>query len=289
VVYQPIGGIYGPNVIETGAPGVLAQFCEADLCGLRIAFYLPDGATSWLGSTYSLTIHGNTFSGVIPDPGAETNSVVIVEDPTCGCTEPSAINYTSDALYDDGTCESASLGSSCMNPHEMLWGTAIYMDLGFEPLNIIELYPGEYALGKDKWCSFTYQGGAIRISAHGGDPVIYVKDACGGNVLYYMDDFTQGVFISLNPVLSLSCDDGLVPGETYYIQTLNLNYNSDYVVELGLTHFPGCTDPLASNYNACASIDDGSCDTCPADLDNSGVVNVTDLLQFVSAYGTSCN
>ncbi|MEY3399354.1 MAG: hypothetical protein RL220_1948 [Bacteroidota bacterium] len=80
----------------------------------------------------------------------------------------------------------------------------------------------------------------------------------------------------------------------------------------------GCTDPLATNFNACATTSDGSCEynygctysvatnydplaltddgtcifeltsSCPADLNNDGLVGIVDLLTFVSAYGTVC-
>ncbi len=59
---------------------------------------------------------------------------------------------------------------------------------------------------------------------------------------------------------------------------------------------PGCTYSNALNFNPNASIDDQSCmfdcdgDTdCPADLNNDGVVNTADLLDFLSAFGSVCD
>jgi hypothetical protein len=79
----------------------------------------------------------------------------------------------------------------------------------------------------------------------------------------------------------------------------------------------GCTYSYASNYNADATSDDGSCDyedcdpyagydagydagvasvdcpdgssSCPSDLDNDGAVATTDLLIFLSAFGDTCD
>jgi hypothetical protein len=55
----------------------------------------------------------------------------------------------------------------------------------------------------------------------------------------------------------------------------------------------GCTYVDATNYNPAAGIDDGSClfDTanpCPEDLNEDGIINAADLLQFLGAFGTSC-
>lgn len=56
----------------------------------------------------------------------------------------------------------------------------------------------------------------------------------------------------------------------------------------------GCTNPDATNYNPEASLDDGSCvgivdNACIEDLNQDGVVSAADLLQLLSAFGTSCN
>jgi glucose/arabinose dehydrogenase len=56
----------------------------------------------------------------------------------------------------------------------------------------------------------------------------------------------------------------------------------------------GCTYGNATNYNAAAQVDDGSClfsvnCDCPADLDVDGVITVQDLLLFLVEYGTLCN
>jgi hypothetical protein len=54
----------------------------------------------------------------------------------------------------------------------------------------------------------------------------------------------------------------------------------------------GCTYPDALEYDPLATIDDGSCSICqsecPGDLNNDLVVNTTDLLAFLSSFGTTC-
>ncbi|MGB1032296.1 MAG: LamG-like jellyroll fold domain-containing protein, partial [Flavobacteriales bacterium] len=56
----------------------------------------------------------------------------------------------------------------------------------------------------------------------------------------------------------------------------------------------GCTNPNADNYNPNASLDDGSCvgiedNTCVEDLNQDGIISAADLLQLLSAFGSTCD
>jgi hypothetical protein len=53
--------------------------------------------------------------------------------------------------------------------------------------------------------------------------------------------------------------------------------------------------PTASNYDANADYDNGSCtfdttgsNACPNDIDGDGTVAVSDLLLLLSSYGSTC-
>lgn len=64
-------------------------------------------------------------------------------------------------------------------------------------------------------------------------------------------------------------------------------------IEVFVCGTPGCTYANATNYNASATSDDGSCQfdcvsTCPADLNGDGLVNFADLSLFLSTYGSVC-
>lgn len=56
----------------------------------------------------------------------------------------------------------------------------------------------------------------------------------------------------------------------------------------------GCTYAQAFNYQLTATVDDGSCvfdtdiNTCPADLNNDGVIGYSDLVQFLAVFGEFC-
>lgn len=74
------------------------------------------------------------------------------------------------------------------------------------------------------------------------------------------------------------------------------NFNAAALGDDGSCDFTcyGCIYEEASNYTMLATIDDGSCDfvlvsDCPADLNNDGVINASDLSIFLSAFGTFCN
>ena len=56
---------------------------------------------------------------------------------------------------------------------------------------------------------------------------------------------------------------------------------------------PGCTYPLAPNFNSAATMDDGSCEwtaepACVGDLDNDGAISVGDLLILLGVFGDPC-
>ena len=56
----------------------------------------------------------------------------------------------------------------------------------------------------------------------------------------------------------------------------------------------GCTTQEAVNYSSGAIFDDGSCQftaesSCPSDLDGDGLVGVSDVLELLTFFGTTCS
>lgn len=55
---------------------------------------------------------------------------------------------------------------------------------------------------------------------------------------------------------------------------------------------PGCTYPDASNFDANATVDDGSCtladQVCLGNFNEDNLINTTDLLGFLGVFGTTC-
>ena len=90
-------------------------------------------------------------------------------------------------------------------------------------------------------------------------------------------------------------DDGscIVVGCTYVGAD---NYDVANTIESGSCVFSGCTDPAAENFIAFANNDDGSCITepctggsCPFDTNGDGEIGSADLLDFLIAYGATCD
>ncbi len=65
------------------------------------------------------------------------------------------------------------------------------------------------------------------------------------------------------------------------------------LIEVLSCDVPGCMYPQAVNFNPEATVDDLSCsflctDNCPGDFDANGIIGVSDLLIFISIFGTTC-
>lgn len=118
---------------------------------------------------------------------------------------------------------------------------------------------GGTSIIKDVWYSFVYTGGTVTITtALGGltDTRLAVYTACGGTQIACNDDIASNNYASR---LILSCPQ-LTAGQTYLIQTGGYN-NAAGTFSISISSAPivGCTNPAASNYNACANQDNGTC------------------------------
>jgi 2',3'-cyclic-nucleotide 2'-phosphodiesterase (5'-nucleotidase family) len=70
------------------------------------------------------------------------------------------------------------------------------------------------------------------------------------------------------------------------------NYDADALFDNGTCDFTscvGCTYAGACNFDASATIDDGSCEFLEGDFDDNGYITISDLLQFLAVYQSSCN
>ena len=95
--------------------------------------------------------------------------------------------------------------------------------------------------------------------------------------------------------------------EEGYLTTVELDGNSNNTPTIGTLHCQlscsdvnandicdgleatGCSYPNATNFDPEATIDDHSCTfTCPADINNTGLVDTSDLLAFLVFFGSEC-
>jgi Putative metal-binding motif/Secretion system C-terminal sorting domain len=136
---------------------------------------------------------------------------------------------------------------------------------------------------KDLWYKFVYTGGNITVRTTLGsnaDTRIAVFASCGGTNIGCNDDISGTNYASQ---LLFTCAN-LTVGQTYYIQAGGYGTSSGtFTIQVTSAVVNGCTNPLALNYNACATVDDGSCVfTCtgPANDICSTAISIT-------AFGTA--
>lgn len=142
---------------------------------------------------------------------------------------------------------------------------------------------GGGTLIRDVWYKFVHIGGNVVVQTQLGtntDTRLAIYTACGGTQLACNDDY-GGTYRSY---IALSCTQ-LVIGNTYYIQAGGYNaVTGAFTLSVSATGVNGCTNPLATNYSACATVDDGSCvfPVLTAQFSYAPVANNCQNIQYTS-------
>lgn len=201
--------------------------------------------------TYYLQVDG--FNGQVGS--VDLNYSISESACLTGCTDVNAINYSASAVVDDGSCivptcapTTADNFTYCYNNSELTYFTYIAANPGDEV--IIAINAGTFEIG---WDFLTiYDGldntGAVLFSGDGDVAGLIVQSSTGA-ITIEIDSDTSG-----------SCGSGLSTA-------------LDYDVYCGVLAVLGCTDPAATNYDAAANFDDGSCIFCSDNLVEVEVVN----------------
>jgi hypothetical protein len=237
----------------------------------------------------------------------------------CGCTDTGACNFTVGATIDDGSCEydscagCADVNACNFDANAQINNPALCC---FD--NCVTLIMND--LFADGWNGAT----AVLTDAITGNIVgtAGLPAGASGTASFCLP---TGCY---NFVVGGGTFDGEISwtltGVTGGIQTGNANDPDGVTVSTGGANcVPACTEPLACNYDPTAGfsdctlcdysscsgctydnalnydenavIDDGSCEfgatanDCPADLDQNGIVGVSDLLIFIGEYGQLCD
>ena len=284
-------------------------------------FFLEDGATSFVAdmvvgsSWFVLSDAGNalpnddlqclimqvTSSGMVDatlnvqvfEQGEGTNpayKTFIVSGPgtyaavgdgnACGCTDPASCNFDINATYDDGSClmldECGVCGGEGIPEGEC--------DCDGNQLDALGVCGGDCAADDDA------DGVCDDV-----DDCVGAFDACGdcnGNDLG-CQGCTDDEACNYNPEALFQ------DGSCLYLDNCGIcggngsscndcvDYNENGLCDGDET--VGCTYPDATNYNDEASLDNGTCEfSCAADINGDGAIQLNDLLDLLSAYGTSC-
>jgi hypothetical protein len=176
-----------------------------------------------------------------------------------GCTNMNACNYNPAATVDNGTCTFGPANDVCTNATLLtVNGAALSTtNLGACVNGTTPTCGGTQQI-QDVWFKFDYTGGNITIATTLGtntDTRIAVWTGCGGTQIACDDDSGPGNA----SLISLSCGT-ITPGTTYYIQAGGFQQlEGTFTIQVTASVINGCTNPLATNYNACANSDNGTC------------------------------
>jgi hypothetical protein len=212
-----------------------------------------------------------------PDAGIDNGTC----DFSCnGCTLPAACNYNPDATIDDGSCvfdddcgvcggDNSTCGG-CTNPDACNYdpnatiddGSCIIGGIDFTMTVVLDNYPSEFT-----WVLVDASGATVASEGYAGLSGTVVTSYCLPDGCYDLtvnDSFGDGICCGFgNGSYTLTVAGSVVATGGDFGSTETTNFCTG--------DLPGCTDPDACNYNAAATVDDGSCTYPPADnLDCNG-------------------
>lgn len=198
-------------------------------------------------------------------------------NPDNGCTDPTACNYSPQAINDDGSCtvnddcgvcggDNSSCGG-CTNPQACNYDATAIVDDGSCVINGVNLtftlltdnYPGETT-----W-SLTDDAGNIIMDGgpYSGQQTTYTASACvptGCYVLTVNDSYGDGIqYGGVVGNYTMIDGDGNVLAQMVAGGNFGSQATDNFCVEATGSDVPGCTDNTACNYDATATADDGSC------------------------------
>jgi hypothetical protein len=286
-------GCYTITISDGFFPGEVS-YDLVDELGNSLASGFGLGANSF---TIGGAVCGCTDSGACNFDPAATDNDGSCEFITCaGCTDSAACNYDASATIDDASCCDDNCVTIQMSDlFGDTWNGANYQIFTIDgtlvatgALETAQVGDG-FSTGTDVIC---LADGCYYISVPGGffpGEVSWILFGINGAPL------SGGGNAGLDGDLIFSVGAGAcVVGCT---EPVACNYDpAANINDCNICEYSsclGCTYVGASNYDAAAGIDDGSClfdlsNPCPADLNEDGIVNTTDLLLFLGAFGTIC-
>jgi hypothetical protein len=260
----------GNSVAELlGSNGAIQH---ADICLIPGECYTAvmtnnTGPLGWYNGYFWINGNGVQYINDELSPNAQTESVSFSIDGTCGpivgCMDPNADNYNSEAQISDGSC----VYSGCTDPNALNFDYSATFDDGscdYCAINgtIASLYVCAFGNGEQL---------EMQILDGDGNEVIYVDNMTSGAIEYFNVCLVPGTCYTVN-MINNAGPYGWYGG--YYNITINGVQLSGTSLSSGLQYastifsidgtcgpvvIPGCTDPGALNYNAEATIEDGSC------------------------------
>ena len=249
------------NPLATDEDGSCATL---DACGICGGEGIPEGECDCAGNELdALGICGGDCLEDLDSDG------VCDVDEVCGCDDDTAINYDPSATEDDGNCnyDTAAPETFVFTPTPMsgtFYGT----------INI----DGVMATGLDWISAFDESGNCA-----GATSILMNEGVAYANLTIYGDDMTTSL-----------PDEGMNPGEGFQLVFYDASEDVfvTYVDDLGNEFLSGWENtygaPIPGWNNPTALFDFLTAVPCEGDYNEDGLVQLTDLLDFLSLYGTAC-
>ena len=253
-------GIYSPGGYTLTVDGVLLASGGA---------YGDGETTSFCTDNLNFGCTDPTACNYDPDAGIDNGTC----DYSCsGCTLPSACNYNPDATLDDGsclfnddcgvcggdnsTCSGCTDSTACnFDPDATLDdGSCVFGGLTFTMSVVLDNYPAEFS-----WTLTDASGALVASEGYSGltgtvETTYCLPDGCYD--LTVNDTFGDGICCAWGDgSYTLTVNGSTVAAGGDFGTTETTNFCTG--------DLPGCTNPIACNYNENATVDDGSC-TYPA-------------------------
>lgn len=117
-----------------------------------------------------------------------------------------------------------------------------------------------------------------------------IPNAAGLGYYYFFYDWemsSQGTVCASPPVAAVVNVVEGIEGCTY---PFAVNFNAQATLDDGSCVLGGCLDVTALNYSPYATVDDGSCTVqCASDLNGDGQIGAPDLLTLLAQWGSACD
>lgn len=190
------------------------------------------------------------YAGCTNSMATNYDPLATIDDGSCivpGCTDNTACNYNSTATVDDGSCEPMGCTDTTANNHDPIIGPGCDDGSCTYPVDCAGVVNGTAVLDQCGVCDGdgTSCQGCMD-PAGGGYDATFIAD-CLGNFAGW--DWGYG---------DTSCCTYPIPGCTDPLAT---NYDPTATTDNGSCTYPvyGCTNPNSCDYDALATVDDGSC------------------------------
>jgi len=231
-------------------------------------------------------------------------------NPDNGCTDPTACNYSPEAIYDDGSCTTNddcgvcggdnSTCGGCTNPGACNFDPSAVVDDGSCVLNGVNLtftlltdnYPAEttWNIANDAG-DVVMEGGP-----YSGQQTTYTATECVASGCYTLtvnDSYGDGIqYGGVVGNYELVDGDGNVLAQVISGGNFGSQATHNFCVEAGGPDVPGCTEASACNYDPTATTNDGSCTYSQpyfldSDNDGYGAVQMGSTCLSVPPAGTT--